>query len=137
MYLNHRKSGLSFDRIGTLSRESLNLIGEPPMGIPTPSKRRRTRTANAIVRRDESLVDQRIAELQAQQEAIVNRQGTYYEYVSPYLGASFAGHFRSEADFLAHVEYREELIEWDKYGNPRGQIHQVSRRGKFRGRYVV
>ena len=98
------------------------------MSIPTPSKRRRS-TARATVRKDPRLVEQRIAELTAQQEAILAKEGQRYTYRSPYYGCSFSDvFFATETDFRAYVEHRETKFRYS-FGDTliEGKCHQISR----------
>jgi hypothetical protein len=97
-------------------------------------KRKRNRTrgrvCNAIVRKDESLLEPWIQELLAQQEEILRkaeaeRDRKEYEHRSMFYGASFRGEFNTEEEFEIYRDWREEKRAWAKNGTPIGQCHQI------------
>lgn len=98
-------------------------------------KRKRNRTrgrvCNAVVRKDESLLEPWIQELLAQQDEILRkaeaeRDRKEYEHQSMFYGASFRAKFASDTDFEAYKEFREEKIATKK-GVTVGQCHQILR----------
>ena len=97
------------------------------MGISTPVKKRRTRTANAVVKRDPALVDAFLAERLAAQADILARMEREREevtYVSPFVGCSYKKEFSCDADAVAYAEWLEE------------RSHAIERVGPWRGRFA-